>query len=75
MAKLTCVVCGKENTSDDLLYCSDECYNLDIAQPQKLATKTKSKKSKSNHYPEPNEFYTCNCRGAGCIQCQPKKYL
>jgi len=75
MAKLTCVVCGKENTTDDLLYCSTECYNLDLAQPQKSAIKTKSKKSKSTHYPEPNEHYTCNCRGAGCIQCQPKKYL
>ncbi|HBY20017.1 MAG TPA: hypothetical protein DEG71_03245 [Clostridiales bacterium] len=75
MAKLTCVVCGKENTSDDLLYCSNECYNLDIAQPQKPAAKTKSKIKKPTHYPEPNKFYSCNCRSAGCIQCQPKKYL
>jgi len=76
MVKLTCIVCGKENTSDDLLYCSNKCYNLDVAQPQKPATKLKSKKSKQPaHYPEPNEFYTCNCRGAGCPQCQPKKYL
>jgi len=74
MVKLTCIVCGKENNTDDLLYCSNECYNLDIAQPQKPA-KTKSKIKKSTHYPEPNEFYTCNCNGAGCIQCQPKKYL
>jgi len=80
MVKLTCVVCGKENNTDDLLYCSNECYNLDLAQPQKPAPKTKSKKSKSkksksNHYSEPGEHYTCNCRGAGCIQCQPKNYL
>jgi len=75
MAKLFCVVCGKENTSDDLLYCSNECYNLDLAQPQKPTPKTKSKIKKSNHYPEPGEHYSCNCRGAGCIQCQSKKYL
>ena len=74
MYRITCIVCGKINTSDDLLYCSNECYNLDLAQPQK-PTKTKSKKSKSNHYPEPGEHYTCNCHGAGCPQCQPKKYL
>jgi len=73
MQKLTCIVCGKENTTDDLLYCSIECYNLDVAQPQKPTTKIKSKQP--THYPEPNEFYTCNCRGAGCIQCEPKKYL
>ena len=75
MAKLTCTVCGKENTTDDLLYCSNKCYNLDIAQPQKPA-KTKSKKiKKTNHYPKPGEFYSCNCRGTGCPQCKPKKYL
>ena len=75
MAKLTCIICGKENNTDDLLYCSNECYNLDIAQPQKLVPKSKSKNSKSNHYPEPEEYYSCNCRGAGWIQCEPKKYL
>jgi len=74
MNKLTCIVCGKENTTDDLLYCSNECYNLDLTQLLKPA-KTKSKIKKSTHYPEPNKHYTCNCRGAGCIQCQPKKYL
>jgi len=79
---MNCILCNKEYNTENILYCPEceqkiieECGIQDNITEEDFIEEFYKPNPKSNHYPEPNEFYTCNCRGAGCIQCQPNKYL
>ena len=72
------VGCKAEDIGDIKGQYANECdENLPLCKcfAQRTIQNVTTKKAKSNHYPEPGEFYTCNCLGVGCIQCQPKNYL
>jgi len=79
---MNCILCDKEYNTDNLLYCPeceqkiiDECGIQDSITEEEFIEEFTKPNIKFNHYPEPNEHYTCNCHGSGCINCQPKKYL
>ena len=78
---MICILCDKEYNTENILYCPEceqkiisKCGILDDITEEEFIEEF-HKPSKYSHYPEPNEHYTCNCRGAGCVQCQPKNYL
>jgi len=76
-----CTECGKPYNSDDLLYCpvcAKKFSNLpetEFPEPTEDEFFDILEKEQNIPYPEPKNYICGSCRGVGCIQCQPGKYL